>query len=51
MSGEGTKPPQPPEAQSLLNIDAKQRLAPRSGVWLKGDPYANLTLEAIRERE
>jgi hypothetical protein len=51
MSDEGTKPSQPPEGQSLWNVGAVYWLGRRLGVWLTGDPYADLALAAIRERE
>jgi hypothetical protein len=51
MSGEGTEPAQPPEAVSLTNIGPMYWPARRLGVWLSGDPHADLALEAIRERE
>ena len=51
MSDEGTKPSPPPEGQSLWNVGAVYWLGRRLGVWLSGDSYADLALEAIRERE
>jgi hypothetical protein len=51
MSDEGTKPSQPPEAGSPWHVGAMYWLGRRLGVWLTGDPYADLALAAIRERE
>jgi hypothetical protein len=51
MSDEGTQPSPPPEAGSLWNVGAMYWLGRRLGVWLSGDSYADLALEAIRERE
>jgi hypothetical protein len=50
MRDEGTTPRQPPEAGLLSNTGAMYP-ARRLGVWINGDPYADLALEAIRERE